>query len=111
MRSKRMISIAAWAAMLLAVSVALGAQPGVRCSANRIMLGTGVTITVVSDSWAAGQADLDAAFERIAGLEKCLSTHSADSELSRVLWMGSDQPDEVSEDLFRALSAGVAWHC
>ena len=110
MRSKRMISIAAWAAMLLAVSVALAARPGVRCSANRIMLGTGVAITVVSRDRTTGQADLDAAFERIAELEKCLSSHSADSELSRALWSHGDQPVKVSEDLFRAISAGVDWH-
>ena len=51
---------------------------------SRILMGTGVHITVIDDDRDAAEAAVEAALRRMAGLEDLLSRHRADSELSRL---------------------------
>jgi len=111
MRSKRWLPIAGLATFILVVAIVWMAGSGERrFSATRIMLGTDVTVTVVSSGQASAKANMEAAFARIAALEKCLSAHTKDSELSRAVRSSVHEPVSISPDLFAALSAGAAWH-
>lgn len=51
---------------------------------TRLLMGTVVNITVLTGSTAAGQAALEAAFDRMQDLEKVLSRFQPDSQLSRL---------------------------
>ena len=77
---------------------------------TRPLLGTWVTLTVAAEDRAAAQAHLRAAFDHIAQLERVLSAHSPDSELAAVNRRAAEAPVVVSDDLYRALRAGVTWH-
>lgn len=76
---------------------------------RRTLLGTWVTLKVVADR-AAAREHLAAGFQRIAALERCLSAHDRDSELSRVMRTAARKRVQVSEDLFAALQAAATWN-
>ena len=78
-------------------------------SESRSLLGTYVTITVGAQDNPKARAHLGAAFDRIAALERTLSARRPDSELSLALEKAKQEPAPVSDDLYRALAAGVAW--
>ena len=94
----------------LVVAAVLTSRPVVPVSAERLMMGATVSITVLAESRAAGAAHLTAAFDRLSLLERAMSATLPDSELSRVNARAARAPVEVSERLFRAIGAGVAWH-
>ena len=58
-----------------------GARP---VSRARVLMGTGVQLTVVGDDRDAAEAAADATLDRMARLEALLSRHRPDSELSRL---------------------------
>jgi len=86
------------------------AGPAVTLSETRKILGTFVTMTVVaSDERLAGQ-HIHAAFDRIAELDRVLSTYRSDSEMAAVNSGAAHRPVAVSDDLFAAIRSGVEWH-
>jgi len=76
---------------------------------RRSLLGTRVTLTIAARDEAAGKEHAAAAFERIAEIEKRLTSWSPDSELNVALAKAVRGPVEISGDLFAALKAGVEW--
>jgi thiamine biosynthesis lipoprotein len=96
------------AAFLVAAS--FGERARHTISESRPLLGTYVTITVAAQDDATAKAHLGAAFDRIEALEQTLSARRPDSELSLALKKAKREPARVSDDLYRALAAGVAWH-
>jgi len=103
-------------AFLLAAAAAVLASSGCgerarhTLSESRSLLGTYVTITVTAEDDATAKTRLGAAFGRIEALEQTLSARRPDSELSLALKKAKREPARVSDDLYRALAAGVAWH-
>ena len=53
-------------------------------TATRLLMGTVVNLTIVSDNPAAAQATIEATLNRMADLEMQLSRHRPDSQLSRL---------------------------
>lgn len=70
-------------------------------SRSRVLMGTGVHITVLGDDREAAEAAVDATLQRMAGLEDLLSRHRADSELSLLNRTG--RLDRASEPLLDVL--------
>jgi thiamine biosynthesis lipoprotein len=79
-------------------------------SQNFTMLGTSITLTVVSDDKIQAEAALRAGFARIAELDAILSAHRPDSELARLNARAGREPVAVSDELYRAVAAGVIWN-
>jgi thiamine biosynthesis lipoprotein len=82
----------------------------VSISETRSMLGTYVTLTVVAESESKARADIAAGFERIAELDAIMSAHRTDSELARLNERAGREPVKVSDELYRAIEAGVTWN-
>ena len=82
----------------------------VSISETRNMLGTYVTLTVVAENESEARADIAAGFERIAELDAILSAHRPDSELARLNERAGREPVKVSDELYRAVEAGVTWN-
>jgi thiamine biosynthesis lipoprotein len=82
----------------------------VSVSETRSMLGTYITLTVVAESEPKARADIAAGFERIAELDAILSAHRPDSELTRLNERAGGEPVKVSDELYRAIEAGVIWN-
>ncbi len=87
----------------------LGGKTQASLTLTRQLLGTWVSITVVAADEKTSEAHIEAAFDRIAELDRLMSTYKEDSELSRVNRRAGEGPVAVSEDLFAAISAGVKW--
>lgn len=68
---------------------------------SRILMGTGVHISVLDDDRDAAEAAAEATLQRMAGLEDLLSRHRADSELSRLNTEG--RLDAACEPLLEVL--------
>lgn len=88
---------------------AIGRKP-VAYVERRSLMGTWITLTVVADDKAAGKAHAAAGFERIAEIEKCLTSWSPDSELNVAMGKAAQGPVRISDDLFASLKAGCEWH-
>jgi len=82
----------------------------VSISETRGMLGTRVALTVVAGSEPEARADIAAGFERIAELDAIMSSYRPDSELMRLNERAGREPVKVSDDLYRAIEAGVIWN-
>jgi thiamine biosynthesis lipoprotein len=82
----------------------------VSISETRRMLGTCLTLTVVAESEPKARADIAAGFERIAELDAIMSAYRPDSELARLNERAGREPVKVSDELYRAVEAGVIWN-
>lgn len=109
---------AAGAAVVLALVIA-GIVCGLRqqrparraqVSETRAALNTFVAVTVVAENASRAGEHIAAAFARLAQLEGTLSAHRPDSELSRLNSGAAGGCVSVSDDLYRAVEAGVNWH-
>jgi thiamine biosynthesis lipoprotein len=81
----------------------------VSISETRSMLGTYLTLTVVSESESKAREDIAAGFGRIAELDAVMSSYRPDSELCRLNAQAGCGPVAVSDDLYRAVAAGAIW--
>jgi len=72
-------------------------------------MGTQVTITVYAPDRRTGQAAIDAAFQRMAEIEKRMSHYLPDSDVSRINAARVREPVKVSSDTFRVLLFSVAF--
>src|SRR5208282_2964186 len=79
-------------------------------SEMRSILGTHVMLTVVAGSEPEARADIAAGFERIAELDAIMSSYRPDSELMQLNERAGREPVKVSDDLYRAIEAGVIWN-
>jgi len=86
------------------------APSATRVSETRRLMGVPWTITVFAGNRVVGRESLDAAFAEVRRLEGILSDYDADSELSRLSAAAPTvNPVPLGDDLWRALSAAVAW--
>ena len=97
----------------LRAASAPGANPAANpltVSETRSMLSTDLTLTVVAESEPQARAAIAAGFERIAELDAIMSAHRPDSELARLNARAGREPVKVSDELYRAIEAGVVWN-
>lgn len=78
-----------------------------RLERTRPLLGTFVSIRVDTDGMNANAA-VSAAFEQIAEIQRVMSFHDPDSELSRINRCAHEEPQRVSSSLHRVLRASLA---
>jgi len=109
-RAGRFLPPAALLLLITALVIAARSRRQAAFSATRPMLGTIVSVTVGAHDRDTASAHLKAAFDRVAELEKALSAQDEQAELARLNRAAGGEPVTVSEDLYRAIAAGVAWH-
>src|SRR5262245_45830602 len=68
------------------------------------LLGTFVTITAYGENRGSANAAVSAAFDEFRRIDRLMSLHRADSELSRVNARAAAETVVVSADLFRVLT-------
>lgn len=73
----------------------------------RPLLGTVVALRVAGDR-ARAEAAIEAAFAAIAGVQRCMSFHDPDSDLSRLNQSAAHAPQTVCPRLWRVLQASLA---
>jgi len=76
----------------------------VALSRTRLMMGTQVTVTVFAADGKARLRAVEAAFDRISAVERLMSAHDPESELSRVNAEAADTPVAVSAEMFDVLA-------
>ncbi len=101
-----------WTGFLAAM---LASSAGARAESSRFEfkqphMGTLFRIVLYAESRTAAETAAQAAFSRIAELDRTLSDYRDDSELSRVLRAPTHLPVEVSADLASAISASLRMH-
>lgn len=109
-RAGRLLTAAVILLLVAAIIIAARKRRQATFSASRPMLGTIVSVTVGVHDRNTASAHLAAAFDRVAELEKALSAQDEKAELARINRSAGGEPVKVSEDLFRAVAAGVGWH-
>jgi len=103
------IALAVIAILVAALHRASRPTPPRLRTAAALRLGTIVRLTVAAPDAARAEADIAAAFDRLATLEATLSAQREDSELNAINRAAGDGPVTVSGDLFAAIRAGVDW--
>jgi len=78
-------------------------------SGMRLTMGTFCHVVAVANDEATAKGAINAAFEQLNKVEKLMSTHRADSEISRVNAMAAKKPVLVSEPTFRVMEKAVAF--
>ncbi|NDC52909.1 MAG: FAD:protein FMN transferase [Planctomycetia bacterium] len=100
---------AAWLAACVA-GCAAAADSTARCRETRRLMGVPWTITLHAATRAEGEAAIAAAFAEVERLEGILSDYDPASELVRLSAAApTPTPVPLGDDLWRALSAAVAW--
>ena len=82
----------------------------VQVRAQRRMMSTTIAVTVVAESDAACREHIGWVFARLKSLEKELNAFDPESDVARVNAKAATEPVAVSDDVFRAIQAGVEWH-
>lgn len=100
-----MAALVGW--MALAVSVA-GADGPRRFEFRQTHMGSEFKIVLYTTREAEARSASDAAYARIAALDKALSDYDPESELMRLCDRAGGGPVKVSDDLFRCLDRAVA---
>ncbi|MCK4409201.1 MAG: FAD:protein FMN transferase [Candidatus Eisenbacteria sp.] len=80
---------------------------------HRFMMGTIVSVTVLTPDADAGRAAIDAAFDEIARIEALITRHSEDSEIARLNaraegFVGESVSREVAQIVWRSLAVARA---
>ena len=75
----------------------------------RDVMGTFARVVVVADTEPQAYSAIDAAFEKINAIEKCMSDYDPDSLLSKVNKEAFETPVAVDEELFEVLSASIEY--
>lgn len=92
---------------LMTMCVSCGSEPEI-FHASKPMMGTVVSISVVSEDPQRAYGALDAAFEEIARVESIMSVFREDSEVNRVNREASFHPVTVSPELFHVIEMSAA---
>jgi thiamine biosynthesis lipoprotein len=75
-----------------------------RIERERVLMGTTFRVIVYGDDPARSEAAIQAAFDRVAHLERVMSDYDPESELSRLCTRAGQGPTRISDDLFDVLT-------
>lgn len=98
-----------WLVVLVFAVASPVASAQVRLDVTRGVMGTSFRIVACADDSAQGRVALEAAFERIAALDRVLSDYDPESEVSRIAGQEVGQPVTVSGDLAAVLAVSASW--
>jgi FAD:protein FMN transferase len=101
---------------MLAVSDRIGAfvrelqRPTVRggwCVREQAIMGTAIQVELWSDDFVAGERAVDAVMAEMHRIDRTMSPHKGDSELSRINRDAGSKPVKLSSEMFRLVSRAI----
>lgn len=107
MKTIRVARIAVFAVIILVLFYFIPKGPVEADSGHRQIMGTFARVVVIAPNTSIAEECIEEAFAQLRIVEKTMSFHDADSELSRVNRLAYSEPVKVSENLFDLLERSV----
>ncbi len=76
-------------------------------SGYRVVMGTIAKITAIAQNPQTARSSIEAAFQQLSQVDKCMSTYDANSQISRVNRLACRKPVRVSKELFEVLQKSI----
>ena len=73
------------------------------------IMGTAITVELWADDAAQGQAAIDAVMAEMHRIDRAMSPHKADSEISRINRHAAEQPVRLSSEMFGLIERALAY--
>jgi FAD:protein FMN transferase len=73
------------------------------------IMGTAIRVELWSDARRAGEAAIDAVMAEMHRIDRTMSPHRADSELSRINRLAAQQPVRLSDEMFRLVERALGF--